>query len=267
MSTRPARGRSTVLFVTVILVGSAVLAGPAPASTGVGGNAYYIAKPLCTTVKPGRASCFAMRLVRVAAGTRGARVVRPRLPDRAGGRVHPGRPGQGLRLNVNATASSGLLVAIVDAFNNPNIRADLNHFDTQYGIPAGDQHVVPRRQSDGRVEPADQPMRAGGARRALDVQTVRGLCHKCKIVLVEGTSASFGDLATATNTAANTVHAKVISNSYGGSESATHTRPSQRPTTTPASSSPPRPATTAGTTGTGSTPAAPRSTRWRSLRR
>src|SRR6476659_875739 len=95
MPTRPARGRSTVLFATMILAGSAVLAGPAPASAGVGGNAAYIAKLLCTKAQPGWASWYAMRLVRVAAGTRGARVVR--TPTRQADGLTSGDSRQGVR--------------------------------------------------------------------------------------------------------------------------------------------------------------------------
>ena len=32
--------------------------------------------------------------------------------------------------------SSGETIAIVDAYNDPNIQADLNTFDTQFGLPA-----------------------------------------------------------------------------------------------------------------------------------
>src|SRR5262249_3762998 len=50
----------------------------------------------------------------------------------------------------------------------------------------------------------------------LDVQAVRGLCHACKILLVEATSNSDSDLSTATNYAAS--QASIVSNSYGGPE-------------------------------------------------
>src|SRR5689334_7339709 len=118
MPIRLGRGRSTVLFATVILAGAAALAGPAPASAGVGSNAAYMAKPLCAKAQPGRASCFAMRLVRVAAGTRGARVVQPAaFPTGPAGGYTPGDLANASVLNVHAAAASGLVVAIVDAFN------------------------------------------------------------------------------------------------------------------------------------------------------
>jgi subtilase family serine protease len=47
------------------------------------------------------------------------------------------------------------------------------------------------------------------------------MCPNCKILLVQGTSATFGNLAAATNYAA--AHANAVSNSYGGSESGSST--------------------------------------------
>ena len=44
------------------------------------------------------------------------------------------------------------------------------------------------------------------------------MCPGCKLVLVEASSASFANLATAVNTAAGLAGVTVISNSYGGSE-------------------------------------------------
>jgi subtilase family serine protease len=54
--------------------------------------------------------------------------------------------------------------------------------------------------------------------QSLDVDTVRGLCEKCKIVVVEASSTSDADLATAENEAISQ-GATVVSNSYGSAES------------------------------------------------
>src|SRR5437764_10891465 len=45
------------------------------------------------------------------------------------------------------------------------------------------------------------------------------MCPGCKIVLVKASSATFGNLAAAVNTAASLPGVTVISNSYGGGES------------------------------------------------
>ena len=56
----------------------------------------------------------------------------------------------------------------------------------------------------------------------LDLEMVSAMCPSCSILYVGANSASFNDLATAVNRAA-TAGAKVISNSYGGSEFSTET--------------------------------------------
>ena len=53
--------------------------------------------------------------------------------------------------------------------------------------------------------------------QALDLDMVSTMCPNCKILLVQASSASFVDLATAVSYAA--AHAHVVSNSYGGGES------------------------------------------------
>src|SRR5438045_3827144 len=53
---------------------------------------------------------------------------------------------------------------------------------------------------------------------ALDLDMASAMCPGCKLILVEGATASFSNLATAANTAANQAGVTVISNSYGGSE-------------------------------------------------
>jgi subtilase family serine protease len=52
---------------------------------------------------------------------------------------------------------------------------------------------------------------------SLDVETAHEICQNCKIVLVEASSSTYGNLATAVNEAAR-LGATEISNSYGGSE-------------------------------------------------
>jgi len=56
---------------------------------------------------------------------------------------------------------------------------------------------------------------------ALDLDMASAICPNCKIVLVEGNSNSFGNLAIAVNTAANLPNVIAVSNSYGGGEGGT----------------------------------------------
>jgi subtilase family serine protease len=121
------------------------------------------------------------------------------------------------------TAGSGQTVAIVDAFNDPTAANDLAVYRAQYGLPActvasGCFRQV--NQSGGSTLPATD---TGWAQEeSLDLDMVSAVCPNCKIILVEASSASLADLATAENTAAS-LGATEITNSYGGSESSSET--------------------------------------------
>ena len=52
----------------------------------------------------------------------------------------------------------------------------------------------------------------------LDVDAVRGVCHQCRIILIEANSTSFADLGAAVDEAV-ALGATIVSNSYGGAES------------------------------------------------
>jgi subtilase family serine protease len=117
----------------------------------------------------------------------------------------------------SSTAGSGQTVAIVDAYNAPTAEADLGVYRSQYGLGAC-------TTANGCFKKVDQnggtsyPKTDGGWAQeiSLDLDMVSAVCPKCKIVLVEASSASFANLGTAENTAARL--ANVISNSYGGSD-------------------------------------------------
>lgn len=125
--------------------------------------------------------------------------------------------------NITGGGSSSTTIAIVDAFGYPTAERDLAIYRHQFGLP-------PCTTKNGCFSKVDENggtsyprFNAGWAEEtALDLQMASAMCPKCKILLVEGTTNSFQDLATAENTAAN-LGAHVISNSYGGSESGTST--------------------------------------------
>lgn len=115
---------------------------------------------------------------------------------------------------------SGPWIAIVDAYGYPNAESDLATYRSQFGLGActtangcfkkvnqnGSQSSYPRTDTGWDQE------------QALDLDMASAMCPSCKILLVQATSATYGNLAAAVNRAA-TMGAKVISNSYGGSES------------------------------------------------
>jgi subtilase family serine protease len=117
-------------------------------------------------------------------------------------------------LNPNATTNQ--TVAIVDAYDDPSVLDDLNAFDTHYGLPTESTSSFKVVGQTGGAVPATTDV-GWAAEITLDVQAVRGLCHKCKILLVEADDNHNPNLGAAVNYAA--AHAKIVSNSYGGAES------------------------------------------------
>ena len=122
-----------------------------------------------------------------------------------------------------ATAPGTPTIGIVDAYDDPNIEADLAVYSSNYGLPScttanGCFRKV--NQSGGTSYPTAD---AGWSLEiALDVETAHAICPNCKILLVEATNNSFTNLGTAVNRAV-TMGANVVSNSYGGGEFSTET--------------------------------------------
>ena len=122
---------------------------------------------------------------------------------------------------LSTAGGTGQTVAIVDAYNDPNIAADLKTFDTNYSLKActkgnGCLKVVGQTGSTTSLPANDTT--GWSVEELLDVETVHSICPKCKILLVEANSPSDADLGTAENTAV-ALGATVVSNSFGGLES------------------------------------------------
>jgi subtilase family serine protease len=109
-------------------------------------------------------------------------------------------------------------IAIVDAYDDPNIESDLAAYDSQYGLPScttANQCFRKVNQAGGTTYPAAN---AGWSLEiALDVETAHQICQNCDILLVEATTNSYANLFAAENEAA-ALGATAISNSWGGSE-------------------------------------------------
>jgi subtilase family serine protease len=112
-------------------------------------------------------------------------------------------------------AGSGETIAIVDAYNDPNIASDLATFDGKYGLPTANLSVVNQNGSKSNLPAADP---SWGVEESLDVEWAHAIAPGAKIVLVEANSANLGDLLTAVSTAGTTMHANVVSMSWGTSE-------------------------------------------------
>src|SRR5436309_8041497 len=118
----------------------------------------------------------------------------------------------------SAIAGGGQTVAIVDAFDDPNAESDLRVYRAQFGLPTC-------TTANGCFRKVNQNGGTSYPRRninwaeeiSLDLDMVSAICPNCKILLVEASSNSFANLATAVDRAA-IMGANAISNSYGGSE-------------------------------------------------
>ena len=120
----------------------------------------------------------------------------------------------------STTAGAGETVAIVDAYDDPNAESDLAVYRSTFGLPActtGNGCFRKADQNGGTSYPRGNISWAQEI--SLDLDMVSAVCPNCRIVLVEAGSSSLANLAAAVAEAAR-LGANAISNSYGGSESA-----------------------------------------------
>jgi subtilase family serine protease len=194
----------------------------APVHQHVTGHLYAVPghhnyKAACAAATTGHFSCFAL----VRTGLKSS-VVRP---DQA-----PSGDGYGpstLQAAYNlpsSTDGSGETVALVDAYNDPDITSDLATYRSDWGLPACGSGCFSVVNEEGETSPLPSNAGSNGwdVEESLDVDMVSAICPLCHIILVEANSASNSDLGTAVN-AAVSLGAMAVSNSYGGSESSEDT--------------------------------------------
>ena len=131
----------------------------------------------------------------------------------------------------SSSAGAGQTVAIVDAYDDPNAVADVNHYRNQFGLSAcaGSPSVsgctltngatITKLNQAGNKGPYPRSNGGWAQEISLDLDMVSAVCPACSIVLVEANSASMIDLGTGVNTAVAKGGAHYVSNSYGGGES------------------------------------------------
>ena len=110
---------------------------------------------------------------------------------------------------------AGQTIAIVDAYNDPNIAGDLKVFDAEFGLSAPPGFKV-LNQTGGTALPSTDAGWAGEI--SLDVEWAHAMAPGANIDLIEANSSSITDLMAAVNTARNTSGVSVVSMSWGGSE-------------------------------------------------
>jgi subtilase family serine protease len=119
-------------------------------------------------------------------------------------------------------ANSTDTVAIVDAYDDPNVEADLAVYRKQFGLPpcTTANGCFKKVNQSGKASPLPRGDSGWGQEISLDVDMVSAVCPTCKILLVEASSAAMTNLGAAVNTAV-ALGAVAVSNSYGGNEYAT----------------------------------------------
>ena len=120
-------------------------------------------------------------------------------------------------------------IAIVDAYDHPNVKADLDSFNSAWGLgsfpscsatvtTACFQRVDQNGYARGFVNSSAAGAQEWDLETNLDVQAAHAMCLNCKILLVEAFSNGGNNLEIANNTAAR-LGATQISNSWGAFES------------------------------------------------
>ncbi|MDB5387941.1 MAG: hypothetical protein JWM11_3587, partial [Planctomycetaceae bacterium] len=109
---------------------------------------------------------------------------------------------------------SGTTIAIVDAYDDPNIANDLHQFDLKFGL--ADPVFTKVNQNGGSAMPTADAGWAGEI--ALDVEWAHAMAPKAKILLVEANDSSMSNLMTAVNYARNASGVDTVSMSWGGNE-------------------------------------------------
>ena len=84
-----------------------------------------------------------------------------------------------------ATKGGGQIVAIVDAFDNPNIASDLKTYRSEFGLPAAN---FTKYNQKGQKKHYPSPDANWGLEEDLDVEMVSASCPKCTIYLIEANS-------------------------------------------------------------------------------
>ena len=197
--------------LTFFTWGSSVLAASVTPASPMRINYKYA----CTVVPVGYARCTA--LVATTKGSSQPLLVVPNANPPGGNPPYaPANLHNAYNLPINAPGTP--TVAIVDAYNNPNLASNLATYRAQWGLPACTQSngclKIVNQNGGSRLPSANV---GWGLEESLDVDMVSAICENCHILLVEASSPSNANLGTAVNEAVR-LGAVAVSNSYGENE-------------------------------------------------
>lgn len=130
-------------------------------------------------------------------------------------------------LSGKASGATPQIIAIVDAYDHPNIASDLSVYSSKFNIPnlptctkaiaSSTKPCFQKVNQLGQTKnyPASNPSWA--LEIALDVEAAHAICQNCSILLVEANGATYEDLTAAIDRAV-MLGAKYVSNSWGSIE-------------------------------------------------
>ena len=232
---RPTRHRSLAIVAPIALIAGGVLAAAPAAVLAAAPAAASVTTPAASpaasgwvfscgkSFTPGKKHCL---VIKNTAAHPTAQTVGPdAIPSGSG--YGPSQLRSAYNLAAAAAADgSGTKVAVVDAYNDPTAASDLAEYRSAAGLPAltPGQFTVYNQEGQASPLPAEAP--AGDdwtLEEALDVDMVSAICPLCKIDLVEAANDTGNGLYIAEQTAATTLGAKYISNSWGAKEASADT--------------------------------------------
>ncbi len=110
---------------------------------------------------------------------------------------------------------SGQVIAIVDAYDDPNAASDLAVYRQNFGLPACNQSnpCFAKYNEQGQQSNYPPPDSGWAVEESLDVDMASAICPLCKIILVEATTSGTVDLGKSVDEAVK-LGANVVSNSY-----------------------------------------------------
>ena len=117
-------------------------------------------------------------------------------------------------------AGPDTVVGISIAYDAPNLEADLAVYRAQYGLPpcTTANGCFRKVNQQGAAAPLPAANFGWALESTLDVSMVSAACPSCRLLVVEGNTPGFADLAETEDTAVR-LGASVVSNSYGARES------------------------------------------------
>jgi len=200
-----------------LLLGAGAAAAQSAVAVERSGNTFHVRA--CVSVAPGEARCHAHVVTDRAGGFLEHHAVTRNISP-SGYAPADLRAAYLIASGIGAPGT-GPTVAIVDAYGYNNAETDLNVYRGQFGLGScTTANGCFRKVNQNGVAGNYPSQNTGWAQEtALDLQMVSTACPNCKILLVEASSASFGNLATAERTATGAAGVIAVSNSYGGGES------------------------------------------------